>query len=537
VSGAITPAPPLPPLPVLAAPVAPPTAALPPPALLSPALPSVLPVQLLTLPLALNADKPPNLLAGTLQLLPNQTASLNTALGAVTFALPSLTAYPGLIAALQDFIAANPTHYLQLTTTAHGTLEARLVCPAALDITSETAAPATLLSQTALALNALLGRTLQAVILPTSSHAAVQTVGAGGAQAAGAAASLAPTALPALLQAGLSPETINGQGAGQGAGQRVAPVVALSIQQVIPPGQALPSLQAGEALARVLPAPAAASLSQPLLQLEETTLLLKTNLPLLPGSSVIVKILPAEAAGASGLTASTAHRAPAAAWSALTDVLNIPQEPALQAFLQQRVPHLAAAFPGALLFALKALQQGDARGWLGKAAVGAVERGQRMPLLAALQAELGQSRGSTSDALVGDWQSYQLPWLAPPPQAAPSTPPQLLPLQLYVHHNQTASEREATNPEAAKAAQQTRFVLDLTLTRLGALQLDGFMQRQQFDLVIRTHQPLGATLEQELRTAFTDALGATGYHGQLLFQIGGHNWLYLAAKPLVPHAV
>jgi hypothetical protein len=65
-----------------------------------------------------------------------------------------------------------------------------------------------------------------------------------------------------------------------------------------------------------------------------------------------------------------------------------------------------------------------------------------------------------------------------------------------------------------------RFVLDLDLTRLGRLQLDGLVRtdKKQFDLIIRTNNHLQQAMQNDIRNIFQKAVEQTGYNGGLTFQ-------------------
>jgi hypothetical protein len=64
------------------------------------------------------------------------------------------------------------------------------------------------------------------------------------------------------------------------------------------------------------------------------------------------------------------------------------------------------------------------------------------------------------------------------------------------------------------------FLLDVELSRLGPLQLDGLIRGKRLDLMLRSQKPLDAPLRQELNEIFQNAQQATGYAGQLFFQAG-----------------
>ncbi len=76
-------------------------------------------------------------------------------------------------------------------------------------------------------------------------------------------------------------------------------------------------------------------------------------------------------------------------------------------------------------------------------------------------------------------------------------------------------------------ARGERIVVEVTLTRLGAMQFDGLVRERRFDLVIRTPAELDPGLRAVIDRAFQGALAECGYGGDLLY---GRT----LANPLIP---
>lgn len=55
------------------------------------------------------------------------------------------------------------------------------------------------------------------------------------------------------------------------------------------------------------------------------------------------------------------------------------------------------------------------------------------------------------------------------------------------------------------------------MSRLGALQLDGLVRPQRFDLVLRSHRPVATELRQEIAEIFRNATTASGLAGDITF--------------------
>ena len=133
----------------------------------------------------------------------------------------------------------------------------------------------------------------------------------------------------------------------------------------------------------------------------------------------------------------------------------------------------------------------------GKAAI-ALDQAGRRDLRMRLDGDVGELR-RLADPPSGDWQVYVLPLV---------DGGLVRPVRLYLRrHGSTAAPSE----------QGTRFVLDVDMSRLGAVQLDGLVRQQRFDLVLRSHRPIGAEMRQAITTLFRDSTSAVGLAGDVVF--------------------
>ncbi len=68
----------------------------------------------------------------------------------------------------------------------------------------------------------------------------------------------------------------------------------------------------------------------------------------------------------------------------------------------------------------------------------------------------------------------------------------------------------------------TRFIVEIGLSNLGEMQMDGLVRRQQqstlFDLIIRSHTPLAEDIQRDIQAIFQNAAELTGYKGGVSFQ-------------------
>ena len=81
--------------------------------------------------------------------------------------------------------------------------------------------------------------------------------------------------------------------------------------------------------------------------------------------------------------------------------------------------------------------------------------------------------------------------------------------------------------EQDKARKGTRFILDLDLSRLGRIQLDGlvYQKDKHMDLIVRTEIPLPPRMHEDIRNIFQEAAEVTGIKGGISFQAAPPNFV------------
>jgi hypothetical protein len=276
----------------------------------------------------------------------------------------------------------------------------------------------------------------------------------------------------------------------------------------LPPGGATPALPLGsrlelrvQALAGSAPEEidlagtvVASTAGETMVETPIGTLALERRLALPPGSFVSLQQLAATPPD----EPSNLPLAQRATWPALEETL---------ATLQLALPDLAAQLrstlapvsgqelAGTLLFLMSALNAGT---WPGPRILEALDAFGRRDLRLKLENDVTELRQLDSSQS-GDWHVYALPLVD---GAA------VRPVRLYFRR------RSAGSPAGD---QGTRFVLEVEMSRMGALQLDGLVRPQRFDLVLRSHRPIAAELRQEIAEIFHGAVAASGLGGDITF--------------------
>lgn len=204
---------------------------------------------------------------------------------------------------------------------------------------------------------------------------------------------------------------------------------------------------------------------------------------------------------AGGLTRSLAHLAEAQPALARTIAADLMPQPG------PRLATQIAAF-------IEAAKTGDAAHWIGREGAGTLARlgpAHEAGRFADAVSGAIQPRVAMTDART--WWSITVPF------AANGV---IVPLTIRVRHQEDDSGGDG---QAVAGPRTTRFQIDLELSRLGPLQLDGLSRARRLDIVLRSRQTLDLGIRQELSGLYADTVGAMGLAGSLQFQTGMHGWI------------
>jgi hypothetical protein len=175
----------------------------------------------------------------------------------------------------------------------------------------------------------------------------------------------------------------------------------------------------------------------------------------------------------------------------------------LMRMIPQAGPQLAAAlsqFAGAV-------RSGDSKALLSDPVVKGLEKAGRKDLAEKLKKEfLDLAEDASRPMGRGDWQAITLPFAHGANIDA---------IDLYIHRPPNDEEK------GAKGSEQ-RFILDVRMSVLGRIQLDGLVQKdlKRFDLIVRSAEPLSAAMCRDISGIFAECGQMTGIKGQVTFQAG-----------------
>ncbi|HYD65685.1 hypothetical protein [Azospirillum sp.] len=257
---------------------------------------------------------------------------------------------------------------------------------------------------------------------------------------------------------------------------------------------------------------------QPVLATRQGMLALNTQASLPPGTQVTAAVADRAAAAPAAPPGEPELIGAARDWPTLRQVMVAlagADRALAQSLLNTVLPQPNRKLGAALSFFLSAVRGGDARGWLGEEATSALEKAGRGDLLKQLEEEFRSMQRQSAEPLPGDWRPYTVPMFDG--QA-------IHPVRVHVHPLNGDEEGNAQGEREAGS----RFLIDVELSRLGPMQLDGMVRERRFDLILRSQNALPAELRAELTQVFADSVDAVGYGGGITFQAGPRGWVKLA---------
>lgn len=207
-------------------------------------------------------------------------------------------------------------------------------------------------------------------------------------------------------------------------------------------------------------------------------------------------------------------------WPALDEAMSILAQarPEAAARMANTVPSPGPKMVPTTLFFLAALRLGIAENWLGAQTLQALRDSGGRSTADKLTGDFGRIARQSGEALPGEWRGISMPLMYDS---------QLSQLQMFVR------KQKDDEGENASGGKTTRFIVNLNLSRLGGMQLDGLMHDalpaknidKRLDMVIRTDTRLSPGIMQDLQTAYAAGLKDSKMTGSLEFQANKKGWV------------
>jgi hypothetical protein len=170
---------------------------------------------------------------------------------------------------------------------------------------------------------------------------------------------------------------------------------------------------------------------------------------------------------------------------------------------------------------LAALRLGDIEKWLGEPALKNLRQAGRNKLVETLSTDFESIARQTRIPTPGGWTMIPIPLLHDDV---------LSQMRLFVRR-QDDDQGGRDNRNEDRAGPVTRFLLNLRLSRMGDMQLDGLMRKKQIDLILRTEDALPSSMREDLARRFADGLGQAQVTGTIGFQAKRQGWVTVEPPP------
>lgn len=195
-------------------------------------------------------------------------------------------------------------------------------------------------------------------------------------------------------------------------------------------------------------------------------------------------------------------------WTVLTHALETLQQTDQTAYetVKNILPQMGNKLPSLMLSFMHAATQGVSfSSFIGEAnlsALRATEKGER--LLKRLEKEFSTSSKKATDGQ-NSWKGWDIPFLSGSV---------VEPVSLYL---QRPSDSDFQRGTTLKNQHNIRFVLDINLTKLGKIQMEGLARRpeRRFDLILRHQNDLPSFFDDRVQGIFIQTLSALNYTGTI----------------------
>jgi hypothetical protein len=140
-------------------------------------------------------------------------------------------------------------------------------------------------------------------------------------------------------------------------------------------------------------------------------------------------------------------------------------------------------------------------------------------LIDRLTSDFGKIAAQSRETVAEDWRALSMPL---------RYDESISQLQFFVRqqHDDKGGGKDDAGPRPV-----TRFILNLRLSRLGDMQLDGLLHQRRLDLILRSAAALSFPMRQDLMQGFQRGLGQAGMAGGISFQTKAEHWVNIA----LPH--
>lgn len=238
------------------------------------------------------------------------------------------------------------------------------------------------------------------------------------------------------------------------------------------------------------------------------------------GSPILVSVLPTttpvQIPGAIAQPTPLASWMQPGIWDSMTDLLQSIQQinPGIAHNLTQIIPQPSQPhnMGGLALFFLSVLRSGDMESWVSPQVANLLRLTGKGDALRAVASDIALTGRSENLTLQQDWRATMFPVYHDQ---------NIHKIPLYYKHQ----HEEEGDDTKVRRAKMMRFLFDLKLARMGNVQIDGFMQPERLDMIMRTKSPLSVPMQRTMQGLYTTAMEKSNLHGELTFQFKPEHWV------------
>ncbi len=195
---------------------------------------------------------------------------------------------------------------------------------------------------------------------------------------------------------------------------------------------------------------------------------------------------------------------------ALTALGGMPNAQAIRDSIPSPTPRLV---PTALFF-LAALRSGAVESWLGEGTLQSLRQAGKSALAERLTGDFGKISAQSKEPVSGEWRAISMPMMHDG---------EIGQMQFYIRRQ--GQDDTTEEKDDMRAAPPTRFILNLHLSRMGDMQLDGLLRKKTFDLILRSADALPESMRRELMSSFAKGLKQAEMEGGISFQTRAQKWV------------
>lgn len=192
-------------------------------------------------------------------------------------------------------------------------------------------------------------------------------------------------------------------------------------------------------------------------------------------------------------------------WPALEQAFQALEEiqpGSVQKLIYSTIPRPGVSLTSSVIFFLSALKGGELHSWLGEKALRLIERTQPH-VVSRIREDFTTLTRIAEEPAQGDWRVALIPI---------NSGDEIQQIRLLLRQNEDENDEDADS--------DTRFVIDVKLSRFGRLQMDGLVRDKgkSLELILRSDTHLADTIQNDIRTIFREAADLSGLKGGVNFQ-------------------